>query len=63
MKYGDQDVKGGEKFRSMNYDIHTGAYAGIPTKLLAFFVSLICAGMPITGFLMWYNKGNKKRSR
>ncbi|WP_214225513.1 PepSY-associated TM helix domain-containing protein [Pedobacter sp. B4-66] len=61
MKYGDQDVKGGEKFKSMNYDLHTGAFAGIPTKLLAFFVSLICAAMPVTGFLIWYNKGKKSK--
>lgn len=63
MRYGDKDVKGGEKFRTMNYDLHTGAFAGIPTKLLAFFVSLICAAMPVTGFLLWYNKGKKNRKR
>jgi uncharacterized iron-regulated membrane protein len=65
MKYGDQDVKGGEKFRSLNYDLHTGAFAGIPTKLLALFVSLICAAMPVTGFFIRYNRGglkSKKRS-
>lgn len=63
MKYGDQDVKGGEKFKSMNYDLHTGAFAGIPTKIFAFFVSLICATMPITGFIMWYNKGKKSKKK
>jgi uncharacterized iron-regulated membrane protein len=63
MKYGDQDVKGGEKFRSMNYDLHTGAYAGIPTKLLALFVALICAAMPVTGFFIWYNRGGPKAKR
>jgi uncharacterized iron-regulated membrane protein len=61
MKYGDQDVKGGQKFRTMNYDLHTGAFAGLPTKLLAFLVSLVCAGMPITGFIMWYNRFSKAR--
>ncbi len=63
MRYGDKDVQGGEKFRTMNYDLHTGAFAGIPTKLLAFFVSLICAAMPVTGFLLWYNKGKKKKNK
>jgi uncharacterized iron-regulated membrane protein len=63
MRYGDQDVKGGEKFRSMNYDLHTGAYAGIPTKLLALFVALICAAMPVTGFFIWYNRGGFKAKR
>jgi uncharacterized iron-regulated membrane protein len=63
MKYGDEDVKGGEKFRSMNYDLHTGAYAGTPTKLLALFVALICAAMPVTGFFIWYNRGGLKVKR
>jgi len=63
MKYGDSDVKGGEKFRSMNYDLHTGAYMGLPTKILAFLVSLICAAMPVTGFIMWYNKSGGKKTR
>lgn len=61
MKYSDQDVKGGEKFRSMSYDLHTGAFAGIPTKLFAFFISLICAAMPVTGFLIWYHRGKRKK--
>ena len=61
LKYGDQDVKGGQKFRSMNYDLHTGAFAGISTKLFAFFISLICAAMPVTGYIMWYNSGRKSK--
>ncbi|RZJ83607.1 MAG: PepSY domain-containing protein, partial [Chryseobacterium sp.] len=62
MHYNDRNVIGGEKFRSMNYDLHTGAFAGIPTKILAIFICLICAAMPVTGFFMWYNKlaGQKK---
>ncbi|MES2457607.1 MAG: PepSY-associated TM helix domain-containing protein [Bacteroidota bacterium] len=59
--YNDRTVIGGERFRSMNYDLHTGAFAGIPTKILAFLISLICAAMPVTGFLMWYNKPAKKK--
>jgi len=60
MHYNDRTVGGGEQFRSMNYDLHTGAFAGIPTKILAFLISLVCAAMPVTGFLMWYNKPAKK---
>ena len=62
LSYGDSDVLGGEKFRSMNYDLHTGAFSGLPTKLLAFFVSLICASLPVTGFIIWYNR-TKRKSR
>ena len=63
MRYNDRNVNSGEKFRSMNYDLHTGAFAGIPTKIFAFIVSLICAAMPITGFIMWYNKLKPKKKR
>lgn len=41
---------------SLNYDVHVGAVWGFPVKLLAFFLSLICACLPITGFLVWWNK-------
>jgi uncharacterized iron-regulated membrane protein len=49
----------GEKFINMNYDIHVGAIGGIATKVLAFFVSLTAASLPVTGFLIW--KGRKKK--
>lgn len=47
----------GEKFVAANYDIHVGAILGIWGKILAFIISLICASLPITGFLVW--KGRK----
>lgn len=53
----------GEKFSAMNYDIHMGSILGWPGKTLAFLASLISASLPITGFLIWYNKkwGKKKK--
>jgi len=63
LQYGHENVKGGEKFRSMNFDLHTGAFSGLPTKLLAFFVSLICASLPVTGFIVWYNRTKGKSRR
>ncbi|WP_224996246.1 PepSY domain-containing protein [Cesiribacter sp. SM1] len=45
----------------LNYDIHIGAALGFPGKVLAFFISLICASLPVTGFLVWWNK--KKKSK
>lgn len=63
LKFNDRNLNGGEKFRSMNYDLHTGAFAGMPTKIFAFFVSLICAAMPVTGFLIWYNRGKKSKKQ
>lgn len=49
-----------EKIHRMNYDVHVGAILGWPGKILAFFASLICASLPITGFMVWWGKKKKK---
>ncbi|AFL98173.1 PepSY-associated TM helix domain-containing protein [Ornithobacterium rhinotracheale] len=54
------DKNFGEKVVAANYDIHVGAILGIWTKILAFIISLICASLPITGFLVWWGRKNKK---
>lgn len=51
----------GEKLRNMNYYIHTGGIISIPGKILAFVLSLICAGLPISGFYIWWGRNNKKK--
>ena len=48
-----------EKVSRMNYDIHVGAIGGLPTKILAFFASLVATSLPVTGFLIW--RGRKKK--
>lgn len=63
MKYSGTDLQGGEKLRSMNYDMHVGSIGGMGTKILAFGASFICASLPVTGFLIWYNKKRKKKKR
>jgi uncharacterized iron-regulated membrane protein len=45
--------------RRSNYGLHVGAMGGLPTKILFFLVSLICASLPVTGFYIWW--GNKKK--
>ncbi|MFT4033255.1 MAG: PepSY-associated TM helix domain-containing protein, partial [Siphonobacter sp.] len=50
-----------DKIKRMNYDIHVGAILGLPGKILAFFASLICASLPITGFYIWW--GRKKKNK
>lgn len=45
--------------RRMNYDIHTGAILGLPGKILVFFASLICASLPVTGFVIWWGRRKK----
>lgn len=51
----------GSKITGMNYDLHTGTFGGLATKFLAFFASLICASLPVTGFIIWLNKSKKER--
>lgn len=50
-----------EKIMRMNYDLHIGAVWGLPGKILAFSASLIIASLPITGFLIWWGRRNKKK--
>ncbi|QXU42868.1 PepSY domain-containing protein [Pedobacter sp. D749] len=55
-----EDGRIGEKFSAMNYDIHTGNILGLPGKILAFLGSMISASLPLTGFLIWYNRKKGK---
>lgn len=48
-----------DRLSNMNYDIHIGAIAGLPGKIFAFLISLICASLPVTGFLVWLNMKKK----
>lgn len=57
----DSEKNKGEQLVERNYDIHVGAIAGIPGKILAFLASLICASLPVTGFLIWWGRRNKKK--
>lgn len=50
-----------DKIARMNYDIHVGAVLGLTGKVLAFLGSLICASLPVTGFLVWRGRKKKKR--
>jgi uncharacterized iron-regulated membrane protein len=53
----------GLKWRNSNKDIHTGRIYGLPTQILAFLASLISASLPVTGFLIWLGKRNKKSKK
>ena len=41
----------------MNDDIHLGRIAGLPSCIAAFLASLVAASLPITGTLIWGNRG------
>ena len=58
---GWEDKTNGEKVWAYNYDIHVGAIGGLPGKVIAFFLSLFSASLPVTGFLIWYGRKFKKR--
>lgn len=47
--------------RRSNYGLHVGAFLGLPTKIIFFFVSLIAASLPITGFYIWWGRRKKKK--
>ena len=53
------EASGADKLMRLNYDIHTGAVFGLAGKILAFLASLLCASLPVTGFVIWW--GRKKK--
>src|SRR5690606_21172948 len=59
------DVDRATWLRRMNYGLHVGEAGGLTTKILYFLGSLICASLPVTGFIIWWGKKkkNKKAAR
>lgn len=55
-----EDKTLGAKWRNSNYAIHVGSIYGLPTKILMCFAALFCAFLPVTGFMIWYGRRNKK---
>lgn len=53
-------MSAGSKFKMSNLNFHTGRSFGIVGQWAVFFASLICASLPITGFLIWWNKRKVK---
>jgi len=58
-----KDASFATKLRRMNYDIHVGTILGLPGKIIAFIASLIGASLPVTGFIIWYNRKFGKKSK
>lgn len=55
-----KDKNFGEKAVGANYDIHVGSILGLPTKIIAFIISLMIASLPVTGFMIWWGRRKKK---
>ncbi|WP_428328964.1 PepSY-associated TM helix domain-containing protein [Mucilaginibacter sp.] len=51
----------GMKLNNLNYDIHVGQVLGLTGKIIAFLASLICATLPVTGFIIWLGKKKKAK--
>jgi uncharacterized iron-regulated membrane protein len=56
-----RDTNAGEMLRAMNYDIHVGQILGLPGRVLACAASLIVASLPVTGMLMWWRRGGRRK--
>ncbi|GGM93785.1 membrane protein [Dyadobacter beijingensis] len=53
------ELTSGEQIYAMNFDLHVGAWAGLPSKILTFFAGLICASLPVTGVVIWWGRRKK----
>ncbi len=60
-KYANASIA--DKVIRMNYDIHVGAIGGFLGKILAFLISLIAASLPVTGFLLWWGRKKKQKTK
>lgn len=54
------DKNSGEKIQALNYDLHVGSIGGLPTQIFVFIISFLIASLPVTGFIIWYGRKNKK---
>jgi uncharacterized iron-regulated membrane protein len=51
----------GIKIDDMTMNLHIGFWAGWYGKILNFIVGIICAALPITGFIIWRGRLKKKK--
>lgn len=57
-----QNLQWGEKMFSYKFELHIGSIYGLPTKILACLTSLIGASLPVTGFIIWWNRKRKGKT-
>jgi uncharacterized iron-regulated membrane protein len=58
-----KDNNAADLYEASNYDLHTGEFFGLTGKIIWSIVSLIGASLPITGFIIWWKKGKKSKSK
>lgn len=50
-----------DNIRRTNYDMHTGAYFGLPGRVVLFFLAIVVTSLSVTGFLFWYGRKYKQK--
>ena len=58
-----KDYTTADKVKHANRTLHTGQAFGLFGKIIMFLASLFSATLPVTGFLIWYQKKNKKNNK
>lgn len=58
-----KDETTGFKARRIVFPVHTGSLLGWPTKIIAFIVALITSSLPITGFIIWFMRKFKGKTK
>lgn len=56
------DIQQADRLLNKTISLHIGAWYGMLGKTLTFVACLICTSLPITGFIIWYNRKFKKRN-
>ncbi|MCW3466451.1 PepSY-associated TM helix domain-containing protein [Chitinophaga nivalis] len=50
-----------EVIDNINWTLHMGVWRGQLGKFVTFVAGLICTSLPITGFIIWWGRGRKKK--
>ncbi|AZA76585.1 peptidase [Chryseobacterium sp. G0186] len=58
--YKDKNIGYGTALKERNYDLHTGSLFGITGRIIYLLAGIIAASLPITGFIIYFNKKKKK---
>lgn len=61
----NNQLSAGKKLYNLTFDIHVATIWGLPSKIIASLACLIGASLPVTGFIIWYNRkfGKKKKKK
>ncbi|HYK76482.1 MAG TPA: PepSY-associated TM helix domain-containing protein, partial [Daejeonella sp.] len=60
LKFSEKNL--GQRVRATFKPVHTGSIFGVCSKVIAFITCLLGVTFPITGYIMWINRINKKKS-